>query len=321
MMGQTFFPFHLAYLAFVPAVSRNFGRGAAIALAAGLLLATGLYIWIFYLCSRIKFAYLDIVVNREQLVAPAWRKYGPQSRRWSGFKILLGCIASALISVPMIAYVRHIMPLLLSINAHPQAQPPAQMFAVVFAGYGLIALFSCAILIVSGLLGDFIVPSLALEDTSLQEAFRRMFELAQSEPGEFALYALLKTVLGGAAYIGAMIAFEILIFIVILVVGLILALCGFLGHLAGVPSAILFPIGMVILFSVEMVLIVYGIMFSIGPVLTFLDAYAFYFLGGRYPLLGNLLDASEPPPVFPYPAYPPPGPFPPRAAPPPPIAG
>jgi hypothetical protein len=41
-----------------------------------------------------------------------------------------------------------------------------------------------------------------------------------------------------------------------------------------------------------------------------MDAYAIYFLGGRYPLLGDLLDRSTPPPpsplLIPYAAYPPP---------------
>jgi hypothetical protein len=56
-------------------------------------------------------------------------------------------------------------------------------------------------------------------------------------------------------------------------------------------------------------------------VLTFGQAYALYFLGGRYPLLGDLLDRSTPPPAYAYPAgfpptppqYPPPQPGPPVA--------
>jgi hypothetical protein len=42
--------------------------------------------------------------------------------------------------------------------------------------------------------------------------------------------------------------------------------------------------------------------------MTFLEAYTLYFLGGRYPMLGDLLTASTPPPPPPppapvYPAY------------------
>jgi hypothetical protein len=46
-----------------------------------------------------------------------------------------------------------------------------------------------------------------------------------------------------------------------------------------------------------------------GSLLTFFQAYALYFLGGRYPLLGDLLDRSTPPPAYAYAAsFPPPAP-------------
>ena len=43
-----------------------------------------------------------------------------------------------------------------------------------------------------------------------------------------------------------------------------------------------------------------------GTLLTFFQAYALYFLGGRYPLLGDLLDRSTPPPAYAYATQPPP---------------
>ena len=40
----------------------------------------------------------------------------------------------------------------------------------------------------------------------------------------------------------------------------------------------------------------------VGTVFVFTQSYALYFLGGRYPLLGNIIE----PPPFPYPTPPPP---------------
>ena len=37
---------------------------------------------------------------------------------------------------------------------------------------------------------------------------------------------------------------------------------------------------------------------GLGSVYTFSQAYSLYFLGGRYPLVGNLLERSTPPPTF-----------------------
>jgi hypothetical protein len=173
----------------------------------------------------------------------------------------------------------------------------------------LILLIFSAFALISGLLGDFILPSLALEGTTLAEAFRRMGQLIRQEPGEFFLYALLKTVLGGAAYLGVIIAFEIVLLIVVLILFLAAALIGFLLHLAGVPPIVLTFLRIFLLFAFEIFFIGYALLLAIGPVLTFLDAYALYFLGGRYPMLGDLLDRSTPPPAYAYAAafpYPPP---------------
>jgi hypothetical protein len=50
-----------------------------------------------------------------------------------------------------------------------------------------------------------------------------------------------------------------------------------------------------------------------GSLLTFFQAYALYFLGGRYPILGDLLDRSTPPPAYAYAAS---FPLPPQSGPP-----
>jgi hypothetical protein len=304
MASGMFSAFPLLYLAYVPAAKRHFGMWAVFALIAAVFLTSALYVFLFYLFTRLKFAYFDIVVNRGEFVAPPWRKYGPQTLSWMGFKILFGILFSLAIGAPLASYMKHILPLLASMQ--PGQPPPPDFFAAIFAGYGLLALLTSTFAIISGLLGDFIVPSLALENTGLKEAFRRMAELIRREPGEFFLYALLKTVLGGAAYFGAILVYEIVLFLVVLVVGLIAAAIGFVLHLIGVPTAILMVLGFVLSAVVLGLLTIYGLILVIGPVFTFLDAYALYFLGGRYPLLGELLDRSTPPPAYlPYPPDPP----------------
>jgi len=314
-MGTMAYPFPLLLLVLVPLVHRADGAVAVVALVVGVLLATALYFYIFHLCSRLQFAYFEIVVNRGEMVAPAWRNYRPQSRRWTGVKILFGIAAMLASAAPMVSYFRHVLPLLQSIT--PGQPPSPQIFAAIFAGYGIIALFFGSFFLVSSLLADFIVPSLALEDTSMAEAFRRMFALIRQEPGEFALYTLLKVVLAVATVMGATIAWEIAFFLCTLIVGLIVFLCGFLLHLIGIPSIVLTVIGVFIAFTWYLFWILYVMLLALGPVYTFLDSYALYFLGGRYPLLGDLLDRSTHPPAHAYPtAFPPPPSEPTQAEPP-----
>jgi hypothetical protein len=55
---------------------------------------------------------------------------------------------------------------------------------------------------------------------------------------------------------------------------------------------------------------------ALGTGLTFMESYALYFLGGRYPMLGYLLDRSTPPPPV-YSYSPPPSYYAPPVIPPP----
>jgi hypothetical protein len=288
-----------------------------IALCAAVLLGTALFTWIFHLCSRLQFAFFDIIVNRGEFVAPAWRKYRAQSLRWTGFKFLSGVALTLVCAAPIAAIVRHFVPLFAELGSlTPGQPPPVQFFAVFYGGYLIFMLGFGLVFLIYSLLSDFIVPSLALEDTSLKEAFRRMGELIRREPGEFAIYTLLKVGLAVAAYMGAIIAWEIVFILASLIVGAVVLFIGFLLHLAGIPKIVLVILGVMVAIVWYFFALFYSLMLIIGPVLTFIDAYALYFLGGRYPALGDLLDRSTPaqPPIPgylvppPYPTYPPPPP-------------
>lgn len=316
--GSMFFPFPLIYLAFVPMAYRAGGWPAAIAVIAGVLVASGFFTWIFHLCSRLQFAYFDIVVNRGEFVAPAWRKYGRQALSWTGLKILFGAILTVICAAPIVAYVRHLIPIFRELPRVTPGQPPPPQFmaaiAGIYAGYFVVMFVVGIVYLVSAVLANFIVPSLALEDTGLKEAFRRMGELIRREPGEFTIFVLLKLGLGLAAYMGATILWEIVFLLVTLIFGVVVFIFGFLLHLAGVPIAVLTVLGIFLAIAWYLFAMVYALMLAIGPAWTFMDAFALYFLGGRYPMLGDLLDRSTPPPPLPafyppgapYQAYPPP---------------
>jgi hypothetical protein len=331
MAGTCFLPFPLLYLAFAPAVRTSNHPGLIVWLYAAVAVATLLYVWVFYLCSRLRFAFFDIAVNRGEYVAPAWRKYGPQSFKWTLFKVLLGALALLVAAVPLYSYFKHMFGVIAAMQ--PGQQPGPDFVGQVFGGYALfflvyvlfgIFLLACAVL------GDFIVPSLALEDTTLAEAFRRMGALMAAEPGQFLLYAVLKGMLGIASYIGVLVLFEIALVVVVLIVGAIVLLIGFLLHAVGVPLLLLYVVGGLFGFAFYLFAIVYALFFTMGTLMTFFECYALYFLSGRYPLLGELLERSTPPaPVYQVPGYPPPGYFPmgdvppvpppPEQAPPPPL--
>jgi hypothetical protein len=299
-ISTIFLPLPLAYLFFLPTARRAGGPALAAALVGGLLLLTIFGVWIFHLCTRLSFAFFDIVLYRGQFVAPAWHKYGQQSRKWTAVKVLLGTVITIVFGAPIVTYFGSMFSVMSSVK--PGQPLPPEVVATIFAGYFFFYFGFGLFYFVSSLLGDFILPSLALENTTIAEAFRRFFELIRREPGQFALYALLKFALGIGIYIGVFIALEIIVILVTLILALIFGAIGFLLHLIGVPTAVL--IGLAIFLGILWYLFIgfYAVILAMGGVLTFFEAYNLYFLGGRYPLLGNVLEPSQPL----YPTAPPP---------------
>ena len=97
---------------------------------------------------------------------------------------------------------------------------------------------------------------------------------------------------------------EITLLFILLILGLIAALIGFLLHLMGVPITVLTGIGIALLVLVELVYIFYGMILAMGTLITFMQSYALYFLGGRYPLLGDILEPSVAAPWTSSPSFP-----------------
>ena len=299
--GSMYLPFPLLYLAGIPVLrAKGYSTGIVVLIAA-VLAVLALFTWVFHLCSRLQFAYFDMVANRQEFVAPAWSKYKQQALPWTLFKIIAGCVFTGFFSVPLLAFALRSMPAIAELaKTSSGAQPDVHLVAAIYAGYGLLLFIVGIGLLVFGLLSDFILPSLALENVTYGEAFRRMGQLVRNEPGEFALYVLLKSALAVIGYFGAFLAWELLFLIATLVVGGVVFLVGVALHAAGIPTVVLAIPGAVLAVLWYGFTCLYVLGLAMGMVLTFLNAYALYFLGGRYPMLGDLLDHSTPaPPMLP----------------------
>src|ERR1700761_5991166 len=82
-MGSFFFPFPLIALFFIPAFVHSGPWWLIWAITGGIVSALALTVFLFILCSRLQFPFMDIVMNRSIFVAPLWRQYGPQAHRWT----------------------------------------------------------------------------------------------------------------------------------------------------------------------------------------------------------------------------------------------
>lgn len=252
---------------------------------------------LFYVSSRLQFTIFHIVLRSETTVAPIWRRYGPATWRWMGLKLLLflcALVCIAPIFVPTVFYFIHAV----SAQSHGDNPHIVSFILTIFCFIAVILIFALALTIATILLRDFAVPSMALEGTPLRETVRRVLALSRAEPGQVGLYVLLRVCLGIA---GTFVSY-MLVGILALIVGAPLGGLG-LGlwamlHTAGAAARAGMVGGWVVLALALLAAIAIGVICLFGYLFTFLQAYAIFFLGGRYPLMGQLL--TEPPaPVIP----------------------
>jgi hypothetical protein len=260
----------------------------------------------FYLSSRLQFVLFEIVLRSDTTVAPIWRRYGRATWYWIGLKILffltaLLCVTPILIPVAIL-FIHRIGP---AFQEGFQRNPA--IFVVAILGFvSAVFLVFIVIFVIYTLLRDFGLPSMALESTPMSETVRRVWRLLRGEPGPVALYVLMRFLLSIAGSIAAD---------VVLVIGALIALIPLGGSAliawlslrhASLTGHIVMIAAWVVLALAFLALVLVAAIILVGYVFTFLQAYALYFLGGRYPLVGAYLEPFLPP-LYAYPRVPPMG--------------
>jgi hypothetical protein len=271
-----------------------------IGLIAAALIGIVVVLALFYVGSRMQLVLMDLVATRTTQVAPAWRRQGPKTWRWIGLKLLF-FFAVVLVAAVILAYPIFILVRTLS---HNNAGAIGGIFLFIAAGFFFIFLIVLAV----WLLRDFVLPFIVFEDAPIPDALSRAAELIRREPGAVLLYLFLKFLITMGGAIAAELCLVLCALIAAIPLGLIAGILWFALHNSGPIATLLMYTGFGLLgFIFVACLLVAGICVA-AAVLIFYQAYALYFLGGRIPTLGNLL---EPPPAYYAAPTPPPEPQPP----------
>ncbi len=312
LVGAFFVPMPLL-LAFAPLPDSGLplAHGPLVAL---LSVATLIFFGFFYLGVRMQFVDFEMMVTETQTIAPMWRRYSARVWPVIGVKAVFGTVATlALVPLLKPAFLGMFDVLRAMPHVTPGVQPDPQAWSVSFQDVfahmaGIYAIFFAAFLLIklfTTTFEDFVQPFYILEDISLGEACRRGFSVVGADPLQCAAYLGLKLILSVIGFI-VQYATNIVVMIPVVIVGMIAAFAGVLmgfllhgtvGHLLGIGlGALLYVALLVVLFWYQI-----G---SLGYLAALLEAYGVYFLGGRYPLLGNMLEPGPgapftPPPVFP----------------------
>jgi hypothetical protein len=290
-----------AQVAFPPIGNAHAPAGSAPSIAGGITLIVLVVIGVigfliglalFYLGSRMQLVLMDLVATRTTLVAPAWHRTASRTWRWIGLKIVfflaIFTILGVILAVPMI-YLFRSLP---ASNAQPPTPASFGIFTLIF----VVAFFAIVVILFAiWILRDLVLPFILFEDAPVGVALRSAGSIFSREPGSVLFYLFMKFVLCVAGGIAG----ELCIMLAVLVIGIptggVGVILWFLLHQSGPLGTAIMFVSFALLGIGFLVVFLCAILCIGGPVLIFYQAYALYFMGGRVPHLGNLLEPPPPP--------------------------
>ncbi len=266
--------------------------GSIAIVAASVALAIVLSLFIFYLITRLRFAFFYSLVHSVKEIGPGWRLYRAQASRFFRLNIVVGIcfmLLMALMALPFAAGFWRLYQLSQQ-GGHLEI---GLMLAVILPLIPIVILLAAACVLTDVILRDWMMPHMAMDDATAGEAWRQVRARITAEKKQFIVYAILRVVLPTIAAIG---------------VFLLLALPGFM--LAGIVAAIEFGVysafsgatgvswlvGVVVEIFFGVVAFVFALLASIcvgGPLSTGAREYALIFYGGRYKTLGDVLYPAQ----------------------------
>ena len=275
-----------------------------LAIAAGVLAIFVLIFVIFYLITRLRFAYFHCLVTNTRLIRPGWRLYRSQSARFFWLNVIVGICFLAFTAVLALPFVFGFWRL--SKLTPPGGHPPVGMLISLM----LLVLPVIFLLVIVGLtidvtLRDFMMPHFALENATSGQAWTAAWARIKAENLPFFVDLLLRLILPLAAMMGV-------IFVLIIPALIVIAAFVFLGiaihsSFAGAAGgALVVEVLLYVLMALAAIAIWIFVALCVGgPLGTAVREYALLFYGARYDHLGAFLfpppETPLPPPETPLP--------------------
>ena len=265
-------------------------------LATAVVFGIALGILLFYLVTRLRFAYFHCLANNIREIRPGWHRYRDPANRFFllnlavalGFLVLLVSVA-----LPFVAGFWRLY-------RQSQAGSRPDLGAILALVLPLIPIVLLLVLLAIAadiILRDFMLPHFALEDASAGEAWSAVWARIRTQIGSFLLYGLLRVLLPIVAMIALFIVLIIpaILFIAAVALFEVAVHALFTGGSGFAVFAEIFIQVLIGLFAFLIATLV-GICIG-GPISTAIREYALLFYGGRYRPLGDIL--SPPPPMAP----------------------
>ena len=263
------------------------------AMVAASLLAILLGCFVYYLITRLRFAYFHCLIHNTREIAPGWRLYRTQAARFFWLNLVVGFCFVLLLALMVLPFAAGLWRLF----RESQAGGHLDFGAVLSFALPLIPIFlmvALAAMVADVVLRDLMLPHYALDNATAGEAWEEVWDSISTEKGQFFAYALLRVILPILAMIGLAI---VLLIPTLVLVGAVAAVeLGIHSTFAGATGAAA-AAGIFLQAFFGAVSVGFALLFSIclgGPLSTAIREYALLFYGARYQRLGDIL---VPPPT------------------------
>jgi hypothetical protein len=268
------------------------------AIVAAVLIGIVVSIVVFYLITRLRFAYFHCLIHNTKEIRPGWWIYRTQAMRFFWLNLAVGfcfLLVVVLVAIPFATGLWR----LFQETRNGGHLDFGLLLSLVLPLIPIILLLALAGVLTNLVLRDCMLPHIALDDASAGEAWSQAWARIMAEKRQFLVYALLRVALPIVAAIG--------LFVLLMIPGLMLA-----GSLAaiefGIHSTFADATGGSALVG-TMLEVFFGVLafgFALlagiclgGPLSTGIREYALIFYGGRYKELGDALYPEAPPTSIP----------------------
>jgi hypothetical protein len=244
--------------------------------------------FLYYLVTRLRFAYFHCLIHNIKEIRPGWRLYRTQASRFFWLNVIVGFCFLLFVAILALPFVIGFLRLFhhTSANGHPNIGLLLSLFLPLIP---IIFLLVFAGIAADIILRDFMLPHFALEDATPSQAWASVWARIRIEKAPFFVYALLRVILPIAAMIGA---FLILLIPMIVLIAVFAAIA-FAVHsaIAGATAGAAI-LGILLAILAGMAAVGIALLVSLfvgGPVCTAIRQYALLFYGMRYERLGAIL--------------------------------
>ena len=260
---------------------------------AVILLVIVVSLFVFYLVTRLRFAFFHCLVYKTKEIRPGWRLYREPASRFFWLNVVVGFCFLALVGLLSLPFVAGFWRLFRE-TQHAARPDIGMLLSLVLPLIPIILVLVLVGLVTDLVLRDWMMPHYALDNATAGEAWAEVWASIKAEHRQFLAYILLRVVLPTIAMVA--------LFMVLLIPGAILA--GAFGAIEyGVHSAFANSTGgaavagTILQAFFALVALIFMALAGIclgGPLSTGIREYALLFYGGRYPVLGNILEPPAP---------------------------